>query len=58
MAILLNKTTLSSGEQLSAQTINDISETAVAAYQKASEATEGIEELINRAIGQALNSEV
>ncbi len=58
MAILSNKTELNEGDPLTAELVNQISETAVAAYQKASEATEGIEDLINRAIGQALNSEV
>lgn len=50
MAILLNKTELTSGEQLTAQTVNDISETAVEAYKKA--------EALDEAIRSALNSEV
>lgn len=58
MAILSEKITVATGQELKASVVNNIIETAVAAYKKASEATEGIEDLINKAIGQALNSEV
>lgn len=58
MAILSQKTELNEGDPLTAELVNQISETAVVAYQKALEATDGIEDLINKAIGQALNSEV
>ncbi len=69
MAILSQKTELLAGQQLTSITLNDISETAVAAYIKAQEATILAQEeakackdyaksLIDEAIGNALNSGV
>lgn len=57
MAILQDKTILFTGDKLDAQTVNDISETAVEAYKEAKAAKECAEN-INNAIIQALNSEV
>lgn len=58
MTILTEKTNLNPGDPLTAEMVNRISETAVAAYQKAEDVTTNIESLINKVIGQALKAEV
>ncbi len=57
MAILESKTTLINGDQLDAQTLNDISETAAEAYKAATAAKEQADTLKNTIV-QTLNSEV
>lgn len=65
MATLTKPIELLAGQPLYAQTVNDILETAVSAFNeakaanaKAEETSANVANLIDEAIGQALNSEV
>ena len=58
MALLTKKTNFVAGDMLTAQDLNNISETAVEAYQLAEDAKNYAETLIMQSITETLNSEV